>query len=235
MMTKTVYQTDSLGIYTCTTQADTSPLEPDVWLIPGGCVEVAPPEVPEHKAALWNGQAWQLVDYYQGLIVYNITTGEPLTLNGMEPIPAGYTLLQPGPEQVWKKGEWVDDTAAILGRLYQEKLAEVTQGCAQYIESGFVSHALGEPYHYPSSLEDQVNLTGLMFSGLDGAFPCTDADGVRQFLMHTAEKLHLVNQDLVRFKQGALQHADQLKRALEQALKDKKLRAMQAIKWTAPE
>jgi hypothetical protein len=46
--------------------------------------------------------------------------------------------------------------------------------------------------------------------------------------------LHRVNQDLVRFKQAALQHADQVKRDLEQALQAKNLKAMQAIKWTAP-
>ena len=235
MTTKTVYQTDLQGLYTGTTQAEYSPLEPGVWLIPGGCVEIVPPEVPQHKAAHWNGQAWQLVDYYQGLIVYSIATGEPLTLNGMQPIPAGYTMKQPGPNQVWKDGEWVDDTAAILTKLYPVKLAEITQGCAQYIESGFESNALGEPHRYPSRLEDQVNLTGLMFSGLDSAYPCIGADGVRQFLMHTAQQLHRVNQDLVRFKQAALQHADQLKQDLGQALQDKKLRTMQAIKWTAPE
>ncbi|MOA69467.1 hypothetical protein D3C78_1976720 [compost metagenome] len=53
--------------------------------------------------------------------------------------------------------------------------------------------------------------------------------------MHSAEQLRLVNQDLVRFKQSALQHADQLKRDLEQALQNKKLRAMRALKWTVPE
>ncbi|MFJ4115886.1 hypothetical protein ACIPV9_05585 [Pseudomonas psychrophila] len=49
MDTKIVYQTDHLGIYTGKTVADRSPLEPDVWLIPGGCVEVAPPAVPEKR------------------------------------------------------------------------------------------------------------------------------------------------------------------------------------------
>ncbi|MNJ24681.1 hypothetical protein D3C77_191050 [compost metagenome] len=235
MTTKTVYQTNHLGLYTGPTEADLSPLEPGVWLIPGGCVEVEPPEVSEHEAALWNGQAWEVVDFYQGLIVYSITTGEPMTLNGMEQIPSGYTVKEPGPDQVWKNGEWVDDTDAVLAKLYQEKLVEITQGCAQFIESGFESSALGEPHRYPSRLEDQVNLTGLMFSGLDAAYPCTGADGTRQFLMHSAEQLRLVNQDLVRFKQSALQHADQLKRDLEQALQNKKLRAMRALKWTVPE
>lgn len=232
--TKTVYQTSPLGLFTGFTEADESPLEPGVFLIPGGCVEVPPPLIPENKAAHWNGQAWQLVDYFQGLVVYSITNGEPRTLNGMEPIPSGYTTEKPGPDQVWKNGKWVDDTAAILAKLYQERLAAITSGCAQYLEGGFSSSALGESHRYASKLEDQVNLNGLMFSGLDGAYPCTGADGVQQFRAHTRDQLLQVNKDLVIFRQAALQHADQLKRDLAKALQDKKIMAMRAIAWTVP-
>lgn len=232
--TKTVYQTSSLGLYTGTTEADESPLEPGVFLIPGGCVETAPPAIPENKAAYWNGQAWSLVDYHNGLVVYSITTAAPLTLNGMGPIPSGYTLKQPGPDQVWKNGEWVDDTNAVLAKVHQEKLAEINASCAQYIQAGFDSTALGEAHRYSSALEDQVNLTGLVFSGLDSAYPCATSDGARQFLAHTRDQLLQVNTDLVRFKQAALQHADQLKRDAAKALQDKQLKALRAIQWTVP-
>ena len=80
MDTKIVYQPDHLGIYTGKTVADRSPLEPDVWLIPGGCVEVEPPAVPAKKAAFWDGRKWQLVDSYQGLTVYNTTTRAPMVI-----------------------------------------------------------------------------------------------------------------------------------------------------------
>jgi hypothetical protein len=233
--TKTVYQTSALGVYIGASVADESPLEPGVFMVPAGCVEVPPPEdIPEHKAAYWNGKAWQLVDYYQGLVVYSIASGEPQTITGTGPIPAGCTLKQPGPDQVWKGGEWVDDTGAILAKLYQQKLGEVDRSCAGYIEGGFSSSALGEPHRYSSGLEDQVNLTGLMFSGLDSGYACYDAEGKRSFVLHTRAQLLQVNQDLVQFKQAALQQADTLKQALAKALQDKKLRAMQAVKWTAP-
>ncbi|MDC0686156.1 hypothetical protein POF53_01010 [Mitsuaria sp. RG] len=232
--TKTVYQTSALGLFIGIAEADESPLEPGVFLIPGGCVETPPPEVPENKAAHWNGKAWQLVDYYQGLVVYSITNGEPLTINGMGPIPAGYTMAKPAPDQVWKNGAWVDDTAAILAKLYPAKLSEISTACAQYIEGGFDSAALGEAHRYSSALEDQVNLTGLMFSGLDSAYPCTDVDGIRQFLPHTRDQLLQVNKDLVVFKQAALQHADQLRREAAKALQDKKIKALRAVKWTVP-
>ena len=47
--------------------ADPSPIEPDVYLIPAGCIEVPPPAPVENKVAVWCGGKWQLVDLYQGV------------------------------------------------------------------------------------------------------------------------------------------------------------------------
>lgn len=59
---KTVYQTDSAGHFVCEVQADESPLERGVFLIPAGCVEEAPPaDVPAGQWPRWNGTAWDLV------------------------------------------------------------------------------------------------------------------------------------------------------------------------------
>ena len=44
MNTKTVYQYDLAGMYVGQTDADESPLEPGVFLIPARCAEVSPPE-----------------------------------------------------------------------------------------------------------------------------------------------------------------------------------------------
>lgn len=234
MTTKTVFQTNRLGLFTGTAQAEESPLEPGVYLIPGGCVEIPPPAIPDNKAACWSNDKWVLVDYFNGLILYSTVTGEPLTINGIGPIPSGYTVKKPGPDQVWKNGEWVDDIAAILAALYEQKLLEVNDACNRHIEGGFNSGALGETHRYSSQMDDQINLTGMVLSGLDASFPCYDAHNVKGFRPHTAAQLHLVSQDLVRFKQAALQHADNLKQDLATALKDKKLKVMKSIKWTAP-
>jgi hypothetical protein len=45
--TKIVYQTDHNGYFVGQTQADESPLEPGVFLIPGGCVVDPPPSAEE--------------------------------------------------------------------------------------------------------------------------------------------------------------------------------------------
>lgn len=235
MSAKIVYQTSHLGLYVGPVEAEESPLEPGVFLIPGGCVQVPPPEViPEFKAACWTGKAWQLLDYFNGLIVYNTTTCEPLTLSGVGPIPNGYTVKRPGPDQIWKNGRWVDDLNTQLAKLRPLTLEMINSGCAAYIASGFTSDALGEAHRYNSELEDQVNLTGMILSGLNGLCACYDAAGEKAFREHTAEQLHGVGQHLVTFKQSALQQAERLKKALAQTFADKDLSAMKAIEWSPP-
>lgn len=61
MKTKTVYQYDLAGMYVGPTEADESPLEPGVWLIPARCVQMAPPAVTGDQWPRWNGAAWQIV------------------------------------------------------------------------------------------------------------------------------------------------------------------------------
>lgn len=234
MTGKVVYQTDSNGLFIGTATADESPLEPGVYLVPAGCVEVPPPEIPKLKAAFWDGSAWRLVDYVGGLIVYSTDTGEPRTLEAFEPLPVGYTTKKPGPNQVWKERAWVDDIDAALILLQDKKLLAINADCSAYILGGFWSNALGETYRYSSAIDDQINLNGLVLLGVDDVYPCYDAGQVRAFRLHTIGQLQEVSRDLVRFKQAALQHAESLKLAVAEALKTKHLAGMNAITWTVP-
>jgi hypothetical protein len=60
---KTAYQYDTAGMYAGETEADESPLEPGVYLLPARCTFVAPPaDVPEGKWPRWVGSAWSLVN-----------------------------------------------------------------------------------------------------------------------------------------------------------------------------
>lgn len=58
---KQVYQLDANGYFTNVTTADESPLEPGVYLIPGGCIDAPVPTTPEGQRAKWNG-AWMFED-----------------------------------------------------------------------------------------------------------------------------------------------------------------------------
>lgn len=231
MTTKTVYQTDHLGIYVGTAVADRSPLEPDVWLLPAGCVEEAPPAVPERKAALWDGEHWQLIDSYQGLTAYNVQTREPITIERHGRLPAGYTLEVPGAQQVWNGHQWVDDIPALVERRYVEQLQAVNAACEAEISAGFWSSALGAPHRYDTLLEDQINLTGMVLRGLDGPYACRDEQGLKAFRAHSAEQLRQVGDEFTAFKLERLQKVHTLKVLLAEARALGDLDAIEALGW----
>lgn len=233
MSRKIVYQTNHNGLYVGTVEAEESPLDPGVFLIPGGCVEVPPPvEIPEFKVARWDRKQWQLVDYFDGLIVYHTVTQSPRTLIGIDPIPNGYTLMKPEPGQVWKRGRWVDDLDMMLAKLHQQKLDMIKSSCARHIESGFDSDALGDRYRYDSALVDQVNLAGLIQSKFDALCACYGTDNEKVYREHTAAQLQNVGRHLVKHKQAALVLGERLKKVLTQTFIDKDLPAMNAIEWS---
>lgn len=60
MTTKTVCQLDAHGYFVGLSDADASPLEPGVWLLPGGCVDAPAPQVPVGKRARWVGDGFDL-------------------------------------------------------------------------------------------------------------------------------------------------------------------------------
>lgn len=79
-MSKTVYQTNALGHYTGPTEADESPLEPGVFLIPAGCVEESPAIPGAHQWPAWIDGAWTFVPDFRGTVGYDRSTGEPVTV-----------------------------------------------------------------------------------------------------------------------------------------------------------
>lgn len=58
---KTVSQLNAQGYFTGPVIADESPLEPGVYLLPGGAIDVPPPTVPAGKVALRQGSSWVFV------------------------------------------------------------------------------------------------------------------------------------------------------------------------------
>lgn len=233
MQSKIVFQTDHLGIYTGQTYADPSPLEENVWLIPGGCVETPPPDIPEFKAARWDGSVWKLIDSYQGLTVYSTRTGEPSVMDRVGELPTGYTLEAPGPNQVWKDGRWVDDVPAAVEQRYRELVQEINAACAQSITAGFCSYALGDRYWYSTTLEDQLNLSCAAALAADQAYGCIDQLGIKAFLPHTAAQLRQVADEFTRLRLQLLQKADSLKARLQQAREAKDLAALNSVTWEA--
>ncbi len=64
MSFKTVYQLDEKGFYLGETNAQESPLEPGVFLMPGGCVDKAPPKCKKGLIPKYNftTEKWEKIE-----------------------------------------------------------------------------------------------------------------------------------------------------------------------------
>jgi hypothetical protein len=62
MSYKIVYQTNLDGVYVGEERAFESPLEPGIYPIPAGAVQVAPPAFNQNQQAIWTGTDWAVVD-----------------------------------------------------------------------------------------------------------------------------------------------------------------------------
>lgn len=71
---KMVWQLDSDMILIGTTIADESPMEPGVFMIPGGCVDVEPPACPATHRARWTHAGWDIEERPVPVAVPVITT-----------------------------------------------------------------------------------------------------------------------------------------------------------------
>ncbi len=231
MITLTVYQTDANGVFVGTTEADECPLEPGVWLIPGGCVEQAPPAPGPNQVAHWNGEQWRLTESFQGQTAYDQVTGESLLIEQPGPLPDGYTLQAPGAQQVWQNGQWTADVPAQLQTRYREQVETINAVCEREILGGFVSAALGEQHHYDSAFADQLNLTSQLQLGAAGSLACRDMAGVKAYRAHTIKQLKAAGADFNSHRLARLQKALSLKQRLADALAAEDLAALEAAVW----
>lgn len=93
-----------------TSEADESPLEPGVWLIPAFATDVPPPAAEAGQAAVWTGEAWLLVDDHRGETVYSTADGSELIIQSVGALPEDVTTEpRPSPLHVWADGAWTLD------------------------------------------------------------------------------------------------------------------------------
>ena len=108
-LTKKVCQLDDQGIYVGQTDADLSPAEADegVYLMPAGCVDVAPPEEKEGFVAKWMRDNWEYIANHIGKTVYSTKTKASLVIDKIGDIPDGYTTITPTEQGEWDGNAWV--------------------------------------------------------------------------------------------------------------------------------
>lgn len=100
------------GEWIGTTQADPSPLEPGVWLLPARSYLDQPPKAIKGQAAVRKADAWTLIDDLRGTTVYHTSTGEAQVWAQLGSLPSEYTTEAPGVFEQWKDGEWKVDQSA---------------------------------------------------------------------------------------------------------------------------
>jgi hypothetical protein len=95
-----VYQTNYMGDgrFIAEVKADADPVEEDNWLIPAGCVLVAPPVVEEPSYPRWTGDAWE---------VFTPPEPEPASVPVPEtpeaPVQSLPTLIIVSPADLWRR------------------------------------------------------------------------------------------------------------------------------------
>ncbi|MFU1907623.1 tail fiber assembly protein [Bordetella avium] len=137
---KVVSQLDADGCYCRPTVADESPLESGVYLIPGGAVDIAPPELVSGKAfrPREDHSGWLAVDDNRGAVLYRTSDGQAYepgrqhgedgTYAGLGPIPGWLTTeARPDPWSVWNSGAWVRDEAAWRASVVAGNIAKKSQ------------------------------------------------------------------------------------------------------------
>lgn len=81
--------------------------------LPADCTNIAPPDVPEGKVAVFNGAAWDLVEDYRNQTLYSKETGERIILTELGALPADITTVAPeGNFMRWNGEGWEKDTEA---------------------------------------------------------------------------------------------------------------------------
>ena len=142
-MTTIYHYHPASGEYTASTQAQMSPLEPDVPLIPAHATTQAPPAAGEHQAAVFDAaaQKWQLVPDWRGVQLYSTADGSEVAAElGQTPADCAATdKPRPSPAHVWKTSKWALD-AAKQAALDAASKAALAQNIDAAVASVYAQH-----------------------------------------------------------------------------------------------
>ena len=98
---KQVSQLDQDGYFVGVTTADPSPLEPGVFLIPGGCIDEPAPTIPQGQRAKWDNGQWvfEEIPPEKPEQPYDSWTYDEETNTYVPPVP------QPEPDYIWDEDD----------------------------------------------------------------------------------------------------------------------------------
>ena len=114
-----LYCYDASGVYTGPISPRLSPARPLIdgqpnYLRPANATDVAPPTLAASQAAVFDGQAWRVVEDHRGAVVFDTATRQAATVQSLGPLPEGYTATPPpSARHAWDGASWQPDMAAI--------------------------------------------------------------------------------------------------------------------------
>lgn len=133
------------GEFISESQADASPLEPGVILLPAFATTNKPPKTAAREVAIFSGGQWQVKPDWRGAALFSTTDGGTVRISeiGETPADVGATELpRPGPTHAWINGAWVMDSSLQAELATQEKAALIkTYEGALDVHLDSVAHA----------------------------------------------------------------------------------------------
>ena len=76
--------------------------ETDIFTLPANATFIAPPELNQNQAAVFNGEAWEITSDFRGKMVYKKSTGEAITYDKLGALPDDLTAKEyPDPYASW--------------------------------------------------------------------------------------------------------------------------------------
>jgi hypothetical protein len=118
-------------------QADPNPMEPGNYIIPAFATEIEPPAAEAGYIAVFANGEWTVVEDHRGQVAWVVATKQQITIANLGPIPAGITLMEPGPHDVWNGSGWsVDLTQARAAQCLVVNSAWLTANLGTFLFAG---------------------------------------------------------------------------------------------------
>ncbi|MBK1683381.1 hypothetical protein [Rhodoferax fermentans] len=130
-MKKTIYNFDQkTGELVFESQADESPLEPGVALIPAYATDIKPPKAGAHEAAVFVDAKWHKKPDWRGVVLFSTTDGSSVVLSELDKTPDGVGATEwprPSASHIWKNGAWALDETKFSAQLAASKVDALTR------------------------------------------------------------------------------------------------------------
>jgi hypothetical protein len=92
-------------------------------IIPAYATDIVPPVAGANQVAVFVNGAWSLQPDFRGQTFYSTSTGAPVQIAAIGPLPVNLTNLTPGPNTTWSGTAWVFDTATAMAQIRAQRNA----------------------------------------------------------------------------------------------------------------